>query len=128
MDVQSITQVNKSWIFSAGSIRDKATPETLREIYQTAKRDAAFYARMYEELTQIIDREREKLQARHCPTVEDIHALHNKLAAIDLEVQREYYLRDADKISGLYVALSDANEKRWHCEKIARQARAALEG
>ena len=128
MDIQSISQVNKQWIFSAGSIRDKATPETLREIYRTAKIDAAFYDRMYGEISQIIDRERENLQARHCPTLEEIKALHSVAEEIEMKIQREYYLRDADKISGLYIALSDATQKRGHCEKIARQARAALEG
>lgn len=128
MDLQGITQVNKSWIFSAGSIREKATPEKLREIYAAAVENARFYERMHRELSAIIDREREKLQARHCPTVEEIKALHNRLAAIDLEVEREYYLRDCNKISGMYDILSEATNKHWHYEKIARQARAALEG
>lgn len=127
MDLQGITQVNKSWIFSAGSIRDKATPELLREIYADAVQNARFYERMQRELREIIDREREKLQARHCPTVEEIEKM--PLAErCGAEVQREYYLRDTNKISGIYDALSEATNKQWHYEKIARQAKTALEG
>lgn len=128
MDFQDIKEVNKSWIFSAGSIREKATPEMLREIYADAVQNAAFYSRMYRELTAIIDREREKLQQRHCPTVEEIKKSNNLFNTIDLELEREYYLRDSDKISGMYDALSEATNKRWHYEKIARQAKSALEG
>lgn len=128
MDVQSITQVNKKWIFSeGGQIRDKASPETLRAIYADAVQNARFYERMRRELSEIIDREREKLQTRRCPTVEEIEKLPFG-KNIDAKLQREYYLRDVNKISGMYDALSEITQKHWRCEKIARQARAALEG
>lgn len=126
MDIQSITQVNYKWIFSAG-IHDKARPELLREIYTEARKDAAFYDRMASELAAIIDREREKLQHRHCPQIDEIEKmpLAEKCTA---EVEREYYLRDSNEISGMYDVLSEVNQKRFHADKIARQARAALEG
>ena len=127
MDVQSISQVNKKWIFSGSMIQDKASVETLREVYETAKRDAAFYARMYDELSEIIDKAREKQSTKDCPTVDEIQKLPLG-ERIDAEVKREYYLRDCNKISGMYDVLSNIFAKRAHCEKIAKQARAALEG
>lgn len=127
MDVQSISQVNRKWIFSADSIRDKATPEKLREIYAEALDDAKFYSRMYDEISAHIDAEREKLQARSCPTVEEIQKLPFG-ERIDAEIRREYYIRDANEISGMYEILGKAVNARAHAGKIARQAKAALEG
>lgn len=127
MDVQSITQVNSKWIFTTGDGREKADPETLREIRRAAIEDAAFYERMKEELNQIIDREREKLQKRYCPTKDEIDRLPLG-ESIAAKIQREYYLRDANAIGGIYSVLSETFRKHDHCIKIARQARAALEG
>lgn len=127
MEIQSISQVNYKWIFSAGGIHDKARPELLLEIYTEARKDAAFYDRMASELTAIIDREREKLQQRHCPQRDEIEKM--PLAErCTAEVEREYYLRDSNEISGMYDVLSETNRKRFHADKIARQAKAALEG
>lgn len=128
MDVQSITEVNRKWIFSGSMIRDKASIETLREIYQTAMIDAAFYERMYNEVSARIDREREKLKARHCPTKEEIDNASDWSTECDLKWQRAEYIKNSDAIGGMYDILSDTFQKQQHCKKLIRQARIALEG
>lgn len=127
MDVQSITQVNRKWIFSVGDMRDKASPEILRDIYAAALDDVKFYSRMYDEVSAHIDAAREKLQSRSCPTVDEIQKL-PLWERIDAEVKREYYIRDANEISGMYDILGKAVNARAHAGKIARQAKASLEG
>ena len=126
MDVQSISQVNKHWIFLADSTREQATPEKLREIWTAARTDSAFYERMYKDVSEQIDKTREKLNTRHCPTSKEIDAKHDILAAINLKVEREYYIADSNKISGMYDLLHYAFERKEHADIIARQARAAL--
>ena len=127
MDFQAITQVNKRWIFSAGDQRDKATPELLREIYADATSKAVFYANMHSELAAIIDRENEALHQRHCPTVDEIEKTPFR-DRFEKQRQRDYYIRDCNRISGMYDVLSEAWKKYSRADKIARQARAALEG
>lgn len=128
MDVQSITSVNSKWIFSGSMIRDKASIDTLREIYQTAMIDAAFYERMYKEVSARIDREREKLKARHCPTKEEIDRAPNWSTQCDLQRERTEYIKNSDAIGGMYDILSDTFQKQQHCKKLIHQARIALEG
>lgn len=128
MDVQSITEVNRKWIFSGSMIIDKASIETIQEIYRTAMIDAAFYERMYNEVSARIDREREKLKARHCPTKEEIDNASDWSTEYDLKRQRAEYIKNSDAIGGMYDILSDAFKKQQHCKKLIHQARIALEG
>lgn len=126
MDIQNISQVNKRFVFLAHSTHERATPEKLREIWTAARTDSAFYERMYKDVSDQIDKALEKLSTRHCPTLKEIDDTHNILAEINLKVEREYYIADQNKISGMYDLLHYAFERKEHADIIARQARAAL--
>lgn len=126
MDVQNISQINKRFVFAADSSREQATPEKLREIWTAARKDSEFYERMYKDVSDQIDKAREKLSTRHCPTSKEIDDTHNILEEINLKVEREYYIADQNKVSGMYDLLHYAFERKEHADIIARQARAAL--
>lgn len=109
MDFNAITEVNASWVFSASSKRERATPELLREIHADAVENAIFYDRMCTELSAIVDREQGKLE-RRCYT------------------DAEQYKTDTSALCGMYEMLDEIGEKRAHAERIAYQSRVALEG
>ena len=128
MDLQEIRSVNKQWIFYTDDTHTKSNRDELENINQTARNEFRFYDRMYSELAELIDREREKLKARHCPTLEEIDAVHSVCDSIELKIKRDYYIADNNKISGIYDALSYAHMRREHARKLEMQSRKALEG
>ena len=127
MDVQSVSEVNNRFIFYRDDRHETANRDKLFDVYKAAREDFRFYDRMYNELSEMIDTEREKMRSRECPSREQIDAA-NLFDAIELKLKRQYFIEDTNKISGIYKALSQAHLKREHARKLEMQSKRALGG
>ena len=127
MDTQSISEVNKRFIFYRDNHHETANRDKLFDVYKAARDEFRFYDRMYNELSEMIDTEREKMRSRECPSREQIDAA-NLFDAIELKLKRQYFIEDTNKISGIYKALSQTHLKREHARKLEMQSKRALEG
>lgn len=88
MDVQSISEVNKRFIFYRDDHHETANRDKLFDVYKAARDEFRFYDRMYNELSEMIDAEREKMRSRECPSREQIDAA-NLFDAIDLKLEMQ---------------------------------------
>lgn len=120
IDYTKINSVSNSYIFYNNDTREKITSDKIDEIIDNVRFmvQATNYA--YEESRRLCDGKREAIDKKHCPSEEEIRKM-NFGDSISASIQREYYIREANEISGANSITSHFMNKYFHYERLLRQ-------
>ena len=95
-DKEHITEVNKTYVFftfpDGSQDRKKSRKQDLQEVLEWVNGELYFYNRMYEEVKQMYESEKEKFdKTRHYYSDEEIHeaCLKNRFASIDMGISNK---------------------------------------
>lgn len=132
-DKEHITEVNAKYVFfkfpDGSQDRLKSRKQDLQEVYKWVNEEMYFYNRMYEEVHQMYELEKERFdRTRHYYSDEEIHnaCLKNRFANIDMEISNEKYKEDWHYISGGRKVGTRANDKYWRLYKLAEEIKNVL--
>ena len=127
-DKEYIEHVSTDYVvfrFPDGS-RDKIkTRKTeLQQAAEWYKNEMMFYDRMYREISELHDKEKEKFNnSHHYYDDEEIKKAcqKNRFADIDMEISNRNYLREWNQISGIHVAAMTMFDKYAKVSNLCRQ-------
>lgn len=132
-DKEHITEVNAKYVFfrfpDGSQDRLKVRKQDLIEVYQWINEEMNFYRRMYEEVKQLYESEKERFdKIRHYYSDEEIHeaCLKNRFASIDMGISNEKYKEDWNQISGKWKVASNANDKYWKLYMLAENIKGTI--
>lgn len=127
-NIFNISQVNYKYVFFKNNDRLAMNRATAELLYNSIKVEQAFYNRMYDEMSVMLDEKKAAVDAKKEQTETDLEVI-RKLPIDEkakAEVARDYYLADVHALQGMYETLSKINDKRNHCDKLMSQIDAVL--
>lgn len=130
-DKEYITQVSRSYVFfrfSDGSQdRKKFHKADLKDLYEWARSEMDFYNRMYQELHNEYEKQKEQFdRVGHYYSEEEIKEAckKNRLAYIDMEIRNEERAREWGYVAGISKEAGRINDKYWKYYRLAAQIEA----
>lgn len=131
-DKERITQVSRSYVFftfpDGSQDRMKINKTDLKELYEWVKSEMDFYHRMYQELNNEYDKQKEKFdKIYHYYSKGEIKEAckRDRFANIEMEIKNEEYQRRWNKIAGLGEEAERVNDKYWKYYRLAAQIKSA---
>mgnify|MGYP000929347717 CR=1 FL=1 len=134
----NVTGCNKSWIHinnNGEQKRIKANEERLREILRVSVENEIFYGRMWNEVKELYEREKEKVERRyHFITDEMIEEAFKRShkEGLDLSWRKdsnnEECIRQYSGAFGIFTGAKYASDHRIEAHKLKEQAKGALGG
>ena len=132
----NVTGCNKSWIHINNNGEQKsikANEERLREILRVAAENEVFYGRMWDEIKELYEREKEKVERRyHFITDEMIKEAFNRSQKEGLDLSwrkdsnNEECIRKYSGAFGIFTGARYASERGIEAHKLKEQAKGAL--
>lgn len=130
-DKEHITQVSRSYVFfrfpDGNQDRKKFHKADLKDLYEWVKSEMDFYNRMYQELHNEYEKQKERFdRVGHYYSEEEIKEAckRDRFAYIDMEIRNKERAREWGYVVGISKEAGRINDKYWKYYRLAAQIEA----
>lgn len=130
-DKEYVTQVSQSYVFftfpDGNQDKKKVNKADLKELYEWVRSEIVFYNRMYQELHNEYEKQKEQFdRVYHYYSEEEIKEAckRDRFAYINMEIRNRERAREWGYVAGIGKEADRINDKYWKYYKLATQIEA----